>query len=126
MSNDNDFSDNNNNYLPELSTLNLTEQENNDDNDDNDSILDNITNICSSSSSTIESLSSINNICSSPAMENISLNNKSKTTSAVWNFMYKKYNSQNEVIGIVCSLCEKNYAKKSSTRPLMDHLTKEH
>ena len=40
--------------------------------------------------------------------------------------MYKKYNSQNEVIGIVCSLCEKNYAKKSSTRPLMDHLTKEH
>ena len=69
MSNENDFSDNNNNYLPEFEinqfnsdiinefitdvqynldyqhTLNLTEQENNDDNDDNDSILDNITNI---------------------------------------------------------------------------------
>ena len=59
MSNDNDFSDNNNNYLPEFEinqfnsdiinefitdvqynldyqhTLNLTEQENDDDNDDN-------------------------------------------------------------------------------------------
>src|SRR6185369_12082256 len=150
MSNDNVFPDNNNNYLPEFEinkfnsdiynefitdiqynldyqhTLNLTEQENNDDNDDNDSILDNVTSICSSSSSTIESLSSINSIGSPPTMENISLNNKSKTTSVVWNFMHKKYNSQNDVIEIVCSLCEKKYAKKTSTRPLMDHLTKEH
>jgi len=40
--------------------------------------------------------------------------------------MYKQYNSLNEVIGIVCNLCEKKYAKKTSTRPLMDHLIKEH
>ena len=74
---------------------NLTEQE-------NDSfILDN-SNIYSSSSIT----------------ENTSLGNnntKSKTTSAVWDFMYKQYNSLNEVIGIVCNLCEKKYAKKTST-----------
>nr|CAG8484596.1 14336_t:CDS:2 [Entrophospora candida] len=50
----------------------------------------------------IESLSLSNNsICSPPTMENISLSNKSKTTSAIWKFMYKKYNNQNEVIEIV-------------------------
>jgi len=89
-------------------SLNLIEQDDND----NSFILDN-SNIYSSSSSITES-TSLNN------------NTKNKTTSAVWNFMYKQYNSLNEVIGIVCNLCEKKYAKKTSTRPLMDHLIKEH
>src|SRR3954470_13389398 len=52
--------------------------------------------------------------------------NKGKTTSAVWEYMYKKYDDTNKVVAIICNLCKKEYSSKTSTRPLMDHISKEH
>ncbi len=51
---------------------------------------------------------------------------KGKTTSAVWEYMYKKYDDIEQVIAIICNLCKKEYGLKTSTRPLMDHINKEH
>ena len=40
--------------------------------------------------------------------------------------MYKKYDDMNKVVAIICNLCKKEYSPKISTRPLMDHISKEH
>ncbi len=50
---------------------------------------------------------------------------KWKTTSAVWEYMYKKYDNTEQVVAIICNLCKKEYVSKTSTRPLMDHINKE-
>jgi len=47
-----------------------------------------------------------------PSMEDsTSLGNngksKGKTTSAVWEYMYKKYDDMEQVIAIICNLCKK-------------------
>ena len=41
--------------------------------------------------------------------------NKGKTTSAVWEYMYKKYDDTNKVVAIICNLCKKEYSPKIST-----------
>ncbi|CAG8632836.1 1815_t:CDS:1 [Diversispora eburnea] len=51
---------------------------------------------------------------------------KGKTSSSVWKFMYKKYNDEGKFIAIVCNLCKKEYETKTSTSPLKEHLIKEH
>ena len=51
---------------------------------------------------------------------------KGKTTSAVWEYMYKKYDDTEQVVAIICNLCKKEYGPKTSTQPLMDHINKEH
>ena len=62
--------------------------------------------------------------------DSISLGNngkgKGKTTSAVWEYMYKKYDNTEQVVAIICNLCKKEYGPKTSTRPLMDHINKEY
>ena len=52
--------------------------------------------------------------------------NKGKTTSAVWEYMYKKYDDTNKVVAIICNLCKKEYSPKTSMRPLMDYIFKEY
>ena len=52
--------------------------------------------------------------------------NKGKTTSAVWEYMYKKYDDTNKVVAIICNLCKKEYSSKTLMRLLMDHISKEH
>src|SRR6266542_2331303 len=51
---------------------------------------------------------------------------KEKTTLAVWEYMYKKYDDTEQVVTIICNLCKKGYGLKTSTRPLMDYINKEH
>src|SRR6266542_6088700 len=51
---------------------------------------------------------------------------KGKSISAVWEYMYKKYDDTEQVVAIICNLCKKEYGPKISTRPLMDHINKEH
>src|SRR6266511_3684153 len=51
---------------------------------------------------------------------------KGKTTSAVWEYMYKKYDDMEQVVAIICNLCKKEYGPKTSTRPFMDYINKEH
>ncbi len=51
---------------------------------------------------------------------------KGKTTSAVWEYIYKKYDDTEQVVAIICNLCKKEYGSKTSTRPLIDYINKEH
>ncbi len=51
---------------------------------------------------------------------------KGKTTSAVWKYMYKKYDNMKQVIAIICNLYKKEYGLKTLTQPLIDHINKEH
>src|SRR6266542_4429968 len=51
---------------------------------------------------------------------------KGKTTSAVWEYIYKKYDDTEQVVAIIYNLYKKEYRSKTSTRPLMDHINKEH
>src|SRR4051812_11171878 len=39
--------------------------------------------------------------------------NKEKTTLAVWEYMYKKYDDTNKVVAIICNLCKKEYSSKT-------------
>ncbi len=41
-------------------------------------------------------------------------------------FGSKKYDDTEQVVAIICNLCKKEYGPKTSTRPLMDHINKEH
>src|SRR6266498_5741726 len=40
---------------------------------------------------------------------------KEKTTSAVWKYMYKKYDDMEQIVAIICNLCKKEYRPKIST-----------
>ncbi len=51
---------------------------------------------------------------------------KGKTTSAVWKYMYKKYDNMEQVVAIICNFCKKEYKPKISTRPLINYINKEH
>ncbi len=51
--------------------------------------------------------------------DSISLDNnnkdKGKTTSAIWEYIYKKYDDTEQVVAIICNLCKKEYRPKIST-----------
>src|SRR6266498_3783675 len=51
---------------------------------------------------------------------------KGKTTLAIWEYMYKKYDNTEQVVAIICNLYKKEYGPKTSTRLLIDHINKEH
>ncbi len=51
---------------------------------------------------------------------------KGKTTSAIQEYMYKKYDDMEQIVAIICNLCKKEYEPKTSTWLLMDHINKEH
>ncbi len=51
---------------------------------------------------------------------------KGKTTSAVWEYIYKKYDDTEQVIAIICNLYKKEYKPKTSIWPLMNYINKEH
>src|SRR6266540_3164961 len=51
---------------------------------------------------------------------------KGKTTSAIWEYMYKKYDDTEQVVAIIYNLCKKEYGPKTSIQPLMDHINKEY
>ncbi len=51
---------------------------------------------------------------------------KGKITSAVWKYIYKKYDDMEQVVTIICNLCKKEYGPKISTQSLMDYINKEH
>src|SRR6266540_4126312 len=41
--------------------------------------------------------------------------NKGKITSAIWEYMYKKYDDIKQIVAIICNLCKKEYGPKTST-----------
>ena len=120
------FNNSDNEYIPDFEDL---EPDNDLEN------LDSRETINTLEPSTDDNLENLNSRETSDITENftdepttISKDNqqKGKTSSPVWEFMYKKYNDEKNLIAIVCNLCKKEYEPKTSTRPLKDYLIKEH
>ncbi len=81
------------------------------DNFDDNVILDNSTKPSVSESS--------GNMTKLSIKDSISLNNngkgKGKITSAIWKYIYKKYDDMEQVVAIICNLCKKEYRPKTLT-----------